>query len=73
MSYLRVSTGKQGRSDFGLEAQREAVTSYLNGGRWTVAAEYVEMESGRRSDRPNLAVALSHAKAIGAKLVFATL
>jgi hypothetical protein len=74
ISYLRVSTDKQGRSGLGIEAQREAVTSYLNGGRWTLVAEYVETESGRRSDRPKLAAALSsHAKAVGAKLVFAKL
>ncbi|SIO51634.1 hypothetical protein SAMN05443247_07003 [Bradyrhizobium erythrophlei] len=40
------------------------------GGQWTLSAEYVETESGRRSDRPKLAAALSHAKAIGAKLVW---
>jgi DNA invertase Pin-like site-specific DNA recombinase len=73
ISYLRVSTDKQGRSGLGIEAQREAVTRYLNGGRWTVAAEYVETESGKRSDRPKLAAALAHAKAIKAKLVFAKL
>jgi hypothetical protein len=59
VSYLRVSTDKQGRSGLGLEAQREAVTRYLNGGNWTVVAEYVETKSGKRSDRPKL---LSHAK-----------
>jgi DNA invertase Pin-like site-specific DNA recombinase len=73
VSYLRVSTDKQGRSGLGIEAQREAVERYLNGGRWTVAAEYVETESGKRSDRPKLAAALAHAKAIRAKLVFAKL
>lgn len=57
----------------GVEAQRAAVEGYLNGGRWTLAAEYVETESGKRSDRPQLAKALGHAKAIGATLVFAKL
>ena len=73
VSYLRVSTDKQGRSGLGLEAQRTAVGSYLNGGRWTLAAEYVEAESGKRADRPQLAKALAHAKAIGATVVFAKL
>lgn len=73
VSYLRVSTDKQGRSGLGLEAQREAVTRYLNGGKWTLAAEYVETESGKRDDRPKLAAALAHAKAIGATVVFAKL
>jgi DNA invertase Pin-like site-specific DNA recombinase len=73
VSYLRVSTDKQGRSGLGLEAQREAVRRYLNGGNWKVVAEYLETESGKRSDRPKLAAALSHAKALGATLVFAKL
>jgi len=73
ISYLRVSTDKQGRSGLGLEAQRAAVESYLNGGRWTLAAEYVEAESGKRTDRPKLAKALAHAKAIRATVVFAKL
>jgi DNA invertase Pin-like site-specific DNA recombinase len=73
VSYLRVSTDKQGRSGLGVEAQRFAVESYLNGGPWTLEAEYVEAESGKRSDRPKLAKALAHAKAIGATVVFAKL
>jgi DNA invertase Pin-like site-specific DNA recombinase len=73
ISCLRVSTDKQGRSGLGLEAQRSAVESYLNGGQRTLVAEYVEAESGRRSDRPKLAKTLAHAKAIGATVVFAKL
>jgi len=73
VSYLRVSTDKQGRSGLGLEAQREAVSTYLNGGKWTLVQEYIETESGRRSDRPKLAAALAHAKASGATIVFAKL
>ena len=73
VSYLRVSTDKQGRSGLGLEAQREAVARYLNGGSWKLVAEYVETESGKRSDRPKLAATLGHAKAIGATVVFAKL
>ena len=55
VSYLRVSTAQQGRSGLGLEAQRRAVLDYLNGRRWKLIAEYVEVESGRRNDRPALA------------------
>jgi DNA invertase Pin-like site-specific DNA recombinase len=73
ISYLRVSTDKQGRSGLGVEAQREAVTRYLNGGDWKLIKEYVETESGKRADRPQLAAALKYAKAIGATLVFAKL
>jgi DNA invertase Pin-like site-specific DNA recombinase len=39
VSYLRVSTDKQGRSGLGLEAQREAVSRCLNGGQWKLVAE----------------------------------
>ena len=52
VSYLRVSTDRQGKSGLGLEAQRAAVESYLNGGKWKLIKEFVEVESGRRSDRP---------------------
>jgi hypothetical protein len=46
VSYLRVSTARQGLSGLGLEAQRKAVADYLNGGQWSLIAEYVEVESG---------------------------
>jgi DNA invertase Pin-like site-specific DNA recombinase len=73
ISYLRVSTHQQGQSGLGIEAQRKAVEDYLNGGRWTLLREYVEVESGKRSDRPQLLAALAHAKATGATLVIAKL
>ena len=62
VSYLRVSTAKQGIGGLGIEAQRAAVTGYLNGGDWRVIAELVEVESGRNSDRPQLAKALAAAR-----------
>jgi DNA invertase Pin-like site-specific DNA recombinase len=73
VSYLRVSTDKQGKSGLGLEAQRKAVADFLNGGRWQLLTEFVEVESGNRSDRPQLAVALAACKKHKAKLVIAKL
>lgn len=55
VAYYRVSTTKQGASGLGLEAQQEAVRSYLNGGRWQIVSEVTEIESGKRDDRPALA------------------
>ena len=73
VSYLRVSTARQGRSGLGLEAQRQAVTDYLDGGRWRLLGEYVEIESGKTDDRPQLAAALHRAKVTGATLIVAKL
>jgi DNA invertase Pin-like site-specific DNA recombinase len=73
VSYLRVSTDKQGASGLGLEAQRKAVADYLNGGKWTLAVEFVEVESGKRSDRPQFAAALAACRKHKAKLVVAKL
>lgn len=73
VSYLRVSTAKQGRSGLGIEAQRDVVESFLNGGRWTLVAEHVEVESGKRNDRPALAKALADCRLHGARLVVAKL
>jgi DNA invertase Pin-like site-specific DNA recombinase len=73
VAYYRVSTAKQGRSGLGLEAQQEAVRSYLNGGNWQLVAEVVEVESGKRNDRPKLAEALRLCRLHGATLIIAKL
>src|SRR5215207_3217039 len=73
VSYVRVSTARQGRSGLGLEAQQEAVRSYLNGGNWQLVAEVVEVESGRRNDRPKLAEALRLCRLHSATLIIAKL
>jgi DNA invertase Pin-like site-specific DNA recombinase len=71
ISYLRVSTGRQGRSGLGLEAQRKAVADFLNGGQWELVKEFVEVESGKRTDRPELAKAVQACRVYGATLVIA--
>ena len=68
VAYYRVSTAKQGVSGLGLEAQQQAVRSYLNGGHWKQVAEFTEVESGKRNERPALADALSVCRVHGATL-----
>src|SRR5690348_8601113 len=71
VAYYRVSTARQGKSGLGLEAQREAVRAFLNGQK--VVAEFTEVESGKRIDRPKLAEALHACRVYGATLVIAKL
>jgi DNA invertase Pin-like site-specific DNA recombinase len=73
VAYYRVSTAKQGRSGLGLDAQREAVRAFLNGGNWTLLAEHTEVESGKVDNRPELARALNTCRLTGATLVIAKL
>ena len=73
VAYYRVSTERQGRSGLGLEAQREAVTSYLNGGNWRLVGEAVEVESGKNNTRPELDKALRLCRLHGATLIIAKL
>jgi len=73
--YLRVSTVKQGESGLGLEAQRTAVNNFVQslGSEATVLTELIEVESGKRSDRPVLATAIDECKNKGATLLVAKL
>lgn len=73
ISYIRVSTARQGASGLGLEAQQQAIMNYLNGGQWELLGEYVEVESGKKNDRPKLQQALFQCKMTGATLVIAKL
>jgi len=73
VAYLRVSTDAQGRSGLGLEAQRAAVAQHVatTGGR--IVAEFAEVESGRKRDRPELAAALEACRKQRAVLLLAKL
>jgi DNA invertase Pin-like site-specific DNA recombinase len=73
VSYLRVSTAKQGHSGLGLEAQRSAIKAYADSKAAKVSREFVEVESGKLNARPQLAAALHLAKVTGAVLVIAKL
>ncbi len=71
-SYIRVSTQRQGQSGLGLEAQREAIISFLNGGDWKQLQEFQEVESGKSTkNRPVLRESLAYCWKHKATLVVA--
>jgi|SRR5262249_34425894 len=72
VAYFRVSTTEQGRSGLGIDAQRRTVLDYVKG---NLIAEYVETESGagRLDQRPQLKLAIEHARRSNAKLIAARL
>jgi DNA invertase Pin-like site-specific DNA recombinase len=77
VSYIRVSTGKQGKSGLGIEAQREAIARFAAAEGCEILAEVVEVETGKGSDaldrRPKLAEALAKARKSKAAVVVAKL
>jgi DNA invertase Pin-like site-specific DNA recombinase len=73
IAYYRVSTKKQGDSGLGLDGQRAAVDTYATQTGAKIKASYIEVESGKLADRPELAKALGHARRSKATLVVAKL
>lgn len=77
IAYYRVSTQKQGVSGLGLQAQKDAVGRYLNGGIAELVGEFVEIETGKGADalskRPQLRTAMEACRKSGAKLLIAKL
>ena len=73
MPYYRVSTRKQGESGLGLEAQVFCVSDYARTGKHDIIASFQEIETGKRSDRPELAKAIAYSKRAKATLVIAKL
>ena len=77
VSYLRVSTARQGRSGLGLEAQRAAVARFVEVEGFEVIDEFIEIEAGKGCDaldrRPRLADAPARAKRAKCSVVVAKL
>ena len=73
IAYYRVSTNRQGKSGLGLDAQRRAVRDHLGNNGWELIEEYVEVESGKKNNRPKLAKALAACKKHKATLIIAKL
>jgi DNA invertase Pin-like site-specific DNA recombinase len=73
VAYYRVSTARQGASGLGLEAQREAVRLHVKAAGGVIVANFTEVESGKKNDRPRIAAALTACRARKATLVIAKL
>jgi len=73
VSYIRVSTDKQGASGLGLDAQRAAVSRHVAAAQGVLVAEFTEIESGKKNDRPEVAAALAACRLRHAVLIIAKL
>jgi DNA invertase Pin-like site-specific DNA recombinase len=73
IAYYRVSTQRQGQSGLGLDAQRAVVAAFAEARKMKIVGEYIEIESGRKRNRPQLSAALMTCKKQRATLVVAKL
>ena len=73
VAYLRVSTEKQGEQGHGINAQRQAIQNYLAASNSELLDEYVEVESGKKNDRPELKKAINRCKTSRSTLIIAKL
>jgi DNA invertase Pin-like site-specific DNA recombinase len=73
IAYYRVSTDKQGKSGLGMDAQKKQVHDFISSNSGRLTAEYTEVESGKKNDRPELAKAIRQSQLTGSKLVIAKL
>lgn len=73
VAYCRVSTDKQGRSGLGLEAQQAAIEAFLRPGDVLLQPPYIEVESGKKANRPQLQAAIERCHRTGATLLIAKL
>ena len=77
IAYLRVSTRRQGRSGLGMEAQREALTRFVEAEGFEIVSEFTEVETGKGADalelRPQLAAAMESARRMNAPVIVAKL
>jgi DNA invertase Pin-like site-specific DNA recombinase len=71
ISYIRVSTQKQGESGLGLDAQRAAIALFCRTHGFEHIQEFREIESGKNDERPALRKAIARTKAIGGLLLIA--
>jgi DNA invertase Pin-like site-specific DNA recombinase len=73
VAYYRVSTQKQGRSGLGLDAQQAAVEAFCTARGLELDAAFTEVESGKRTDRTELAKAFAKARRLRGVVVIAKL
>jgi DNA invertase Pin-like site-specific DNA recombinase len=77
VTYVRVSTGAQGRSGLGLVAQRSTLAKFIETEGCNAVGEFVEIETGKEADaldrRPQLAAALAHARKVKGSVLVAKL